>query len=663
MSTPEPEHSTADSHSLSSGLTIRSLILGLAQVFVVCLGAPYAIWVLGSSEITWSFFPISVGFFLVCVLFLNALIKSFWPHSALKPAEIITVVVMGLVTTGIPIFMMGFVLSIPTTPYYLASAENQWGTYVVPHLPAWLLPSNEGLAMTWFFEGLPIGEPIPWGTLLSAWTMPLFWWLSFIWTLYFVCFCLVVILRKQWVERERLAYPLMEVPQSLVANADGPARFPAIMRNKIFWAGAAIPLFIALWNIVGFFFHFFPQIAWEHPIQIARGFPTLSVRYYFPVIGFMYFANLNITFSIWFFFVIIMLEEGLFNRFGMGITDGDTFVLGQLPSTSWQSWGAFVALVLWSLWMARDHIKDVVRKAWNTSHPVDDSRELLSYRSASIGFILGIGYMLAWLYRAGMDLTVASIFLLGVLIAYLGITRLVVQTGMFYITTPMVSQGMTMMTLGTASISPSGLAALGLTYSFFGDVQSIFMPSAAHAARLHDAMRMTRRGLCIAIVLALGVGFFSTLTYVLIMAYDQGASNFNSWFFRVSSGAGVRAFDDVMAKIKSPAEFHAQKLTFFAIGSAAMSALTFLQYRFTWWPLHPVGLAIASVWMIRNQAVAIFIAWAAKSLIMRFGGIELYRKAAPFFLGLILGHFSAVGISFIVDMIFFPGNGHPILHG
>ena len=77
--------------------------------------------------------------------------------------------------------------------------------------------------------------------------------------------------------------------------------------------------------------------------------------------------------------------------------------------------------------------------------------------------------MLAWLYRAGMDLTVASIFLLGVLIAYLGITRLVVQTGMFYITTPMVSQGMTMMTLGTASISPSGPAALGLTYSFFGD--------------------------------------------------------------------------------------------------------------------------------------------------------------------------------------------------
>ncbi|MDE0963961.1 MAG: hypothetical protein OSB73_12580, partial [Candidatus Latescibacteria bacterium] len=236
----------------ASGLTLRSLSLGLIQVLVVCLGAPYAIWVLGSSEITWSFFPIAVGFSFCCLILLNILLKTINPGWAIRPAEMITVVVMGLVTTGIPIFMMGFVMSIPTTPYYVASAENQWGTYVLPHLPAWLLPSNDGLAMTWFFEGLPIGEPTPWITLLDAWTMPMFWWLSFIWTLYFVCFCMVVILRKQWVERERLAYPLMEIPLALVADSDDPSsRVPAILRNKVFWIGAAIPLFIVFWNIIG----------------------------------------------------------------------------------------------------------------------------------------------------------------------------------------------------------------------------------------------------------------------------------------------------------------------------------------------------------------------------------------------------------------------------
>ena len=654
---------TPDSQNTASGLTPRSLILGIIQVLVVCLGAPYAIWVLGSSEITWSFFPISVGFSFCCLILLNITLKTININWALRPAEMITVVVMGLVTTGIPIFMMGFVLSIPTTPYYVASAENQWGTYVLPHLPAWLLPSNDGLAMTWFFEGLPIGEPTPWKTLLNAWTMPLFWWLSFIWTLYFVCFCIVVILRKQWVERERLAYPLMEVPQALVADADAStSRVPALLRNKIFWMGASIPLFIVFWNIIGFFFHFFPKIEWHHPIQIAHGFPTINIRFYFPVVGFMYFANLNVTFSIWLFYVLLLLEEGLFNRFGVGVTEADTFVWG-LPSTSWQCWGAFVVLVLWGLWMARDHIVDVFRKAWNPNLPIDDSRELMSYRGAVCGMIIGIAYMIAWLHRAGMEPAVAVFFLGGVLIAYLGITRLVVQAGVFYMTTPIVSQAMTMMTFGTGAISHSGLAALGLCYSFFGDVQSIFMPAAAHATRMHEVMRMSRRGLCLAIALALLVGFAATIVYVISMAYEQGASNFNSWFFRVSSGAGVRSFDDVMTKIKTPADFHEQKLGFFGIGAVAMAFLTFMQYRFPWWPIHPVGLAISAIWMVRNQAPAIFVAWAAKSLIMRFGGIELYRKAAPFFIGLILGHFFGIGISFIVDMIFFPGNGHPVLHG
>ena len=646
----------------TSGLTPRSLLLGCVQVLLICVGAPHAIWTFGSSEITWSFFPIGVGFPFLCFIFFNVLLKAINPGWALRPAELITILVMGLVVSGIPVFLTGYFLAIPTTPYYFASPENQWAQYVLPHLPTWLVPSNDGLAMTWFFEGLPYGESVPWGTLLEAWGMPLFWWLSFIWTLFFVCFTLVVILRKQWVEYERLSYPLMEMPQALVADADDPALLPAIMRNKLFWIGLGIPLFIVLWNIIGFFYHFFPKILWGYPVQIARGFPTVNVNLYFPIIGFMYFVNLSISFSIWFFYLLTLLEEGLFNRFGLGITEADNFVWG-LPSTSWQCWGAFVVMVLWGLWMARHHIKDVFCKAWNNSYPVDDSQELLPYRTSVVGFLLGMIYLIAWLHRAGMELPVALSFLAGVLIAYLGITRLVVQAGIYYLTTPVVSQAMTMMTFGTSAISASGLASLGLCYCWFGDVQSIFMPSAAHAAKLHGVMRIGRRGFCLAIALAVLLAFVASLSNLIYMAYDQGASNFNSWVYRVSSGAGVRAFDEVMAKIKTPADFHAQKLSFFSLGAVAMSLLTFMQYRFPWWPIHPIGLAISAIWMIRNQAAAIFVSWAAKSIIMRFGGIDLYRKAAPFFIGLILGHFLGVGISFIVDMIFFPGNGHAILHG
>ena len=178
---------------------------------------------------------------------------------ALRPAEMITVVVMGLVTTGIPIFMMGFVLSIPTTPYYVASAENQWGTYVLPHLPAWLLPSNEGLAMTWFFEGLPYGEPTPWSTLLDAWAMPLFWWLSFIFTLFFVCFCIVVILRKQWVEHESLTFPLTSLPLAMAEREPRGAFLVGFMNRPIFWVGFGLAFFQIGWGIIGYFVPLFPD--------------------------------------------------------------------------------------------------------------------------------------------------------------------------------------------------------------------------------------------------------------------------------------------------------------------------------------------------------------------------------------------------------------------
>ena len=63
-------------HQLSpSGVTLRSVTLGLALVLVVCLGAPYSIWMVGSSEITWSFFPIGVGVPLILVVLGNAAVR------------------------------------------------------------------------------------------------------------------------------------------------------------------------------------------------------------------------------------------------------------------------------------------------------------------------------------------------------------------------------------------------------------------------------------------------------------------------------------------------------------------------------------------------------------------------------------------------------------
>ena len=151
-----------------TGLTLRSLLTGCALVVLISLGAPYSIWTFGSTEITWSFFPAGVGFLFLCLILLNPLLKQHIPTSALNSAELMTVLAMSLVIIDTPVFLTDYFLAIPTTPYYFAFAENQRGEFVIPHLP-----SNDGPAMTWFFEGLPIGEPTPWMTLLHAWAMPM----------------------------------------------------------------------------------------------------------------------------------------------------------------------------------------------------------------------------------------------------------------------------------------------------------------------------------------------------------------------------------------------------------------------------------------------------------------------------------------------------------
>ena len=70
-----------------------------------------------------------------------------------------------------------------------------------------------------------------------------------------------------------------------------------------------------------------------------------------------------------------------------------------------------------------------------------------------------------------------------------------------------------------------------------------------------------------------------------------------------------------------------------------MALLTFMRYRFAWWPLHPIGYTVASTNIIRNFVLSIFIGWSCKYLIVRFGGVMLYQKAKPFFLGLIVSLF------------------------
>ena len=127
---------------------------------------------------------------------------------------------------------------------------------------------------------------------------------------------------------------------------------PEYMHGRIFWGGFAVSCGIVCWNIPGYFmpgipaFPLLPQ--W---FTFATGFPTIDFHISFFAFAFAFFVNLEALFSTWFFFLLFILQSGVFNRFGYTIgTRGDPWS-SHNPAVGWQSWGAMCFIVFWGLWV------------------------------------------------------------------------------------------------------------------------------------------------------------------------------------------------------------------------------------------------------------------------------------------------------------------------
>ena len=77
-----------------------------------------------------------------------------------------------------------------------------------------------------------------------------------------------------------------------------------------------------------------------------------------------------------------------------------------------------------------------------------------------------------------------------------------------------------------------------------------------------------------------------------------------------------------------------------------------MRTRFLWWSIHPIAYPLARDYNMNRMWFAIFISWAIKKMILKHGGLKSYRKAVPFFIGLILGEFMIGGGWSIIGMMF-----------
>lgn len=615
-----------------NAITVRSIIAGCFFSFLVAVLTPYFNSTSVPGGVSNQFLPgLALFLFFFLVFFINTSFKKFIPEISFSPSELIVIYAMMLITSAIPSWaLVQYLLSIITGVYYYATPENGWATLIHPHLKKFLFPQSIE-AVRQFYEGLPEGKSIPW----NIWLVPLVSWSIFFLVLQFVMVCIMVILRKQWVEKERLTYPLVIFPMEMVKEEKG-SIFPALFKNKLMWMGFLIPFVLASWNAVSRFFPLIPPIHFAKFYDVFRRTTTICININFIAIGVGYFLNLDVAFSLWLFRVINRVETGFFNITGFSLPGGNSVYFGSSDPVGYQSVGAMILMVIFILWIARDHLKNVFGKAFGKKKDIDDSDEILSYKISVWGLLSGFVFIYLWFLWVGIYPFAAFIFLIYIFAIFIGITRIIVQGGTGF-ARPVGGAVLPFLgyTTGIERIGADGITFVATTYGWVADTKTLVMTSVAEGLKMTDSIKRNKKRFFWAIILSLIIGFWASSLITVFLGYKWGALNTNNpWLFK---GAASLPWKVTQQKILHPTHFSPHRFGFLIFGSGIMWILMVLRYKFLWWPVHYLGFPIADSEPMRYAWFSILIAWIIKSFILRYGGGKLYSNLKPFFIGLVLG--------------------------
>jgi len=637
----ETQLTEPDTHNAFSA---RAILTGSILSLCIACGAPYGNMVIRGSYLALDFStPGAIFLFFLLVGPLNFLAGKLHRRLALATPELLVVYAMLITASAIPTMGLSeYLLTIITSAQYFATPENEWASLIGFHVPSWIAPQDPA-AIAWFYEGLPEGSSLPW----RPWVEPLCYWALFVLSLYLVMISSMVILRRQWVERERLIFPIVQVPLEMVRKTEPGTR--PFLRNPVMWMGFALPLLVSSINGLHAYHAVVPTIQQVSTVPIFRDAVTLIFRLSFPMVGFSYLINLDIALSLWFFNLLAKFIQGAMGILGIASTQKlGIFGAASKPILAHQGQGAFFVLVFFGLWLARSHLRAVWRKAVTGDETVDDSQEMMSYRAALLCLVSGYLIMAIWLTLAGMPLWAALSTLALALAIFVGLTRVVAESGVAAAVSPLIASATLVSAVGSSVLGPAGMVGLAYTHVWGADIRTFVMASCIHSLKLSEGMGKNVRPLFWVMLLAIILSLIGSVWTILYLAYEYGGINLNGWFF----GAGARApFDFVAEKLKTPTEPSLEGWGNTLFGGGLMALLMIARHRLLWWPLHPIGYPISMVWLMDQLWFSIFLAWLFKLVIMKYGGPSLFRRAKPFFLGLIVGQFTGAGLWLVIDYL------------
>ncbi|MCM8832310.1 MAG: hypothetical protein NC816_00075 [Candidatus Omnitrophica bacterium] len=599
----------------------KVIIVGIILSILLCFFEIFTILIVDGSPFASDF---STGGALFLLFIFVLFFRKFFRVEGISTIYLMLLISCSIVSWGFVLNLIGFISGL----YYFSTPTNEWDKFIHPNLPEFMFIKDYNL-IRYFYEGLPKGIKIPFKT----WFLVLFNWFLFIFGFYLLSIFLISIFRKQWIEREKLSFPLTELPSRLINEKD-------FIKDKLMWTGFFIPFFIYSLRGISLIFPSFPKINLYGSISAFRGQFGFPLNLHFEVIGLSFLMPKDVLLSVWLFSVIYIILTGFFKLTGYTIGYTIPYTDPAPQQLAFFSFGALMIYAISIFFHARSYLKDIFLHSIRKKN-IDDKDEVIPYRVAFWGFIICFIYMIFWMNLFGLNFLISFYFVIITVLIFLSITKIIAQTGLAYYRAPMIPFGATLYTFGYNSIGEKGIVGLSTSFIWAGDIRTTTMTSYANGIKVCSNFMKKLKITLFPVLISIFVSFAFSCFIIIYFSYKYGAANLYSWHLK-------RLSDFVLSYTKSEMQrqvsFGKQQIFYTLSGGIIMVFLIFLKNRFLSWPISPVGLAIGLPLPIFFNWFPIFVAWILKTLIMKYGGVKIYSRAKVFFLGMVLGSFFISGI-------------------
>jgi hypothetical protein len=650
--TPQQFAAATQSHEPPPRFAL-ALLVGIVGICANSLLVPYVGFYQIGSHLGVDYLPIGVFCLFVILIALNGLLRRV--GFGLRRRELLIAYMAMLVTSAIP--GSGFAVRlIPLLPhaFYHSTEVNNWNLIFQPNLPSWAIPHGMEV-VSQFYENTD-GGPIPW----AAWFMPLATWLVPWGGMIALMIGLGILLRRRWLEQERLTFPLVQIPLAVIGDEAEPTFNRELRRDAVFWVAFLIPFLLRLLDGLHFYFPAVPNIpigdlgSWNELLGVDEPgwkdlFDTTRMEIHLALVGIAILMRQEVSASFWFFQWFYLGVGALMTIAGYGMgqhtyTPQETF--GYVMFIYYARLGGTFVAAAMLFWAAREHIArawQLALRPWRAS--VEDDY-LLRW---VVWLILGGAVLyLGWAHAGGMELKIA-LFMLTIHVAVLVVlARIIADGGLFWVSLSLDPMRSVVRFLGTNAMSGKTLTMMALSNHVPMASRANLLPSIMDSFKLGERTAIGPSKVVRTLVIAIVIATFAGLAAILWISYTYGASNLDSGVFLSTPGF---PYDESAKYMQSPAQINATSIWMTVLGGALMAVFIGLHRRLVWWPIYPLGFAVAESATMEHMWLSVFIGWAIHVLIVRLGGGAGYRRIKPAAIGLVVGDFLAIGMWAAIDMM------------